>query len=99
MNTDPDNYTLYGIERLDQHVTGGYTTSTDQDNRHLQRFLIACTEAKARINALWEARSVVGLWESTWVTRLRGSFGRTRAASAMSTRGRTHASRGAHARA
>ncbi len=53
MNTDPDNYTLYGIERLDQRVTGGYTTSTNQDNRELRRFLIACTEAKARINALW----------------------------------------------
>jgi len=53
INTDPANYTLYGVEYLDKRVTGGYTTATDQDDRELRRFVIECTEAKARINALW----------------------------------------------
>ena len=53
LNTDENNYGAYGIEYLDKRVTGGFTTSADQDSRHNRRFQIACNEAKARVNALW----------------------------------------------
>ena len=53
LNTDPNNYGLYGVEYLDKRVTGGYTSDPDQDSRHNRPFLIARTEAQARGNALW----------------------------------------------
>lgn len=49
-----DTYSAYGIESLDRRVMGsnGYT-STDQNNRHLQRFRMACTAAKSKGMDIW----------------------------------------------
>jgi hypothetical protein len=56
---NPTNYNNAGVDRYIVFMTDG-ALNTDpnnyglyQDSRHNRRFLIACTEAKARVNALW----------------------------------------------
>jgi Flp pilus assembly protein TadG len=53
LNTIENAYTSYGVEYLDKRVTGGYTTSADQDNRHNQRFALACQAAKTSGVSIW----------------------------------------------
>ena len=53
LNTNASNYGMYGIEYIDQRVTGGYTTYDDQNARHAKRFSIACAEAKTKVNSIW----------------------------------------------
>lgn len=43
-------YSTYGVEELDRRVTG---TSNNQDDRHLQRFRMACNAAKAKGIDVW----------------------------------------------
>jgi Flp pilus assembly protein TadG len=53
LNTIENGYSSYGVEYLDKRVTGGYTTSADQDNRHNQRFALACQAAKSKGVSIW----------------------------------------------
>jgi hypothetical protein len=48
-----NSYSSYGVEYLDQRVTGTYTTSADQLNRHLQRFRDVCNEVKGLNTSIW----------------------------------------------
>ena len=45
-----DTYSTYGIESLDKRVTNG---ASNQMNRHLQRFRMACNAAKATGTEIW----------------------------------------------
>ena len=45
-----DTYSAYGIESYDRRVTG---TASNQLNRHLQRFRMACNAAKAKGIDIW----------------------------------------------
>jgi hypothetical protein len=53
MAPNSNTYTSYGVEYLDQHVTGTFTTSADQLNRHLQRFRDVCNEVKGLNTSIW----------------------------------------------
>jgi len=46
LDTGPDLYSAYGIERYQERVTGGYDDEADMNSRHNKRFQIACNEAK-----------------------------------------------------
>ncbi|MGE3747087.1 MAG: pilus assembly protein TadG-related protein [Sphingomonadaceae bacterium] len=46
-------YSSYGIEYLDRRVTGGYTNSTDLENRHAKRFSLVCESARAKGASVW----------------------------------------------
>lgn len=48
-----NSYSSYGVEYLDQRVTGTYTSSSDQLNRHLQRFRDVCNEVKGMNTSIW----------------------------------------------
>jgi hypothetical protein len=53
LDTQADAYTAYGVENLDGRVSGGYTTSSDLDNRHNQRFALACQATKEKGVSIW----------------------------------------------
>lgn len=53
LDTGNTLYSSYGIEQLDKRVTGGFTSKSDQDSRHRQRFLLACTAAKKMGVSIW----------------------------------------------
>jgi Flp pilus assembly protein TadG len=49
-----DGYSSYGIEKLDKRVVGTSTVSnSNQVNRHLQRFRMACNAAKGQNIDVW----------------------------------------------
>ena len=48
-----NSYSAYGVEYLDQRVTGTYTSSSDQLNRHLQRFRNVCNVTKSMNTSIW----------------------------------------------
>lgn len=49
-----DEYSSYGIENLDKRVLGSAAvTGTNQVNRHLQRFRMACNAAKGQNIDVW----------------------------------------------
>ena len=50
LDTEPDAYTAYGIEEIDERVTGG---NGGQDSRHLQRFKMICSAAKSMGISVW----------------------------------------------
>ena len=53
LDTEPAGYTAYGVEYLDQRVSGDYTTTGDLDNRHRKRFSLACEAAKSVGANVW----------------------------------------------
>lgn len=53
LDTEPNAYTAYGEEYLDQRVSGNYTTTGDLDNRHRKRFSLACDAAKSIGANVW----------------------------------------------
>lgn len=53
LDTEPLGYSAYGVEKLDQRVTGTYVSSTDLDNRHKKRFSLACDAAKSAGANIW----------------------------------------------
>jgi len=50
LDTDPDAYSMYGIESIDQRVTGG---NGGQDSRHNQRFRMECNAVKGKNVSVW----------------------------------------------
>jgi hypothetical protein len=48
-----NSYSAYGVEYLDQRVTGNYTSQTDQTNRHLQRYRDVCNLVKSMNASIW----------------------------------------------
>jgi hypothetical protein len=79
LNTVETGYSSYGVEYLDKRVTGGYTTSSDQDNRHNQRFALACQAAKAKGVSIW-----VVAFASSLSTQLQNCASKTTQASVSS---------------
>ncbi|HEV2816840.1 MAG TPA: TadE/TadG family type IV pilus assembly protein [Allosphingosinicella sp.] len=54
MDTDPNIYTAYGIERNDQRISGQSSPSESELNgRHLQRFRMICNAAKSLNISIW----------------------------------------------
>nr|WP_245842942.1 TadE/TadG family type IV pilus assembly protein [Sphingomonas laterariae] len=53
MVTSRSNYTLYGAEQWDKRVTGGWTSESDQDNRHMQRTKMMCNAVKGMNVSVW----------------------------------------------
>jgi Flp pilus assembly protein TadG len=51
LDTDRYAYTAYGIEDIDERVTGG--TFSEQDARHRQRFRMICNAAKGKNVSIW----------------------------------------------
>lgn len=52
LNTEPEQYTPYGLEKLDRRVTGATGTGV-QDDRHNARFKVLCDAAKNRNITVW----------------------------------------------
>jgi Flp pilus assembly protein TadG len=50
LDTDPWAYSLYGIENIDQRITGG---NGSQDSRHNTRFRMACNAVKGKKVSIW----------------------------------------------
>lgn len=48
-----DGYSAYGVEQWDKRVLGTATGSDAQYNRHVQRFRMACNEAKSQNAEVW----------------------------------------------
>lgn len=48
MKPDTNVYSLYGLEALDQRVTGGTPTNADLLNRHNSRFVAICNAIRAK---------------------------------------------------
>ena len=61
LDTEPAGYTAYGVEYLDQRVSGDYTTTGDLDGRHRNRFSLACNAAKAAGANIWVIVFATGL--------------------------------------
>ena len=54
MDTDPNVYSAYGIERNDQRISGMSSPSESELNgRHLQRFRMICNAAKSLNISIW----------------------------------------------
>ncbi|HEY0412788.1 MAG TPA: TadE/TadG family type IV pilus assembly protein [Allosphingosinicella sp.] len=53
LDTGSTIYSTYGMEYWDERVTGGYSTGTDQDNRHRQRFKMMCNAVKGKNVSIW----------------------------------------------
>jgi Flp pilus assembly protein TadG len=54
MDTDPNTYTAYGVERNDQRISGMSSPSEAELNgRHLQRFRMICNAAKSLNISIW----------------------------------------------
>ena len=53
LDTTSSNYTSYGLEESEGRVSGTYSTATNLDNRHRQRFKMACQAAKAKGLSVW----------------------------------------------
>jgi len=54
MDTDPNIYSAYGIERNDQRISGQSSPSESELNgRHLQRFRMICNAAKSLNISIW----------------------------------------------
>jgi len=53
LDTEPAGYTAYGVEYLDQRVSGDYTTTGDLDGRHRKRSSLACEAAKSAGANVW----------------------------------------------
>lgn len=53
LDTEPTSYNAYGVEYLDQRVTGTYTTPSNLDSRHTQRFVLACNAARSFGANIW----------------------------------------------
>lgn len=54
MDTDNGIYTFHGVERNSQRVSGQSSPSEDDlNNRHMQRFQMACNAARAQNASLW----------------------------------------------
>jgi len=51
LDTGPDLYSAYGVERYDQRVTGG--SLSQQDARHQQRFNLLCSSVKNMGVSIW----------------------------------------------
>ncbi|WP_303542078.1 pilus assembly protein [Sphingomonas natans] len=51
LDTGPTLYSAYGVEKYDQRVTGGDTST--QDARHQQRFNLMCSAIKNRSVSIW----------------------------------------------
>jgi len=51
LDTGPDLYSAYGVERYDQRVTGGSLST--QDARHQQRFNLMCSRVKNMGVSIW----------------------------------------------
>lgn len=49
---NPNTYTSYGVEQLDQRVTGSATASGQYD-RHMQRFRMVCNQTRGMNVSLW----------------------------------------------
>jgi Flp pilus assembly protein TadG len=52
LDTGPDLYSAYGVERYDQRVTGSGNLSS-QDSRHQQRFNLMCSRVKNMGASVW----------------------------------------------
>jgi len=53
LDTEPAAYTAYGVEYLDQRVSGDYTGTGNLDSRHKKRFSLACEAAKSAGANVW----------------------------------------------
>ena len=52
MSPNPDSYTAYGVEYMDQRVTGT-AAATNQKADHVQRLAMICNAAKAKGVSIW----------------------------------------------
>ena len=52
MAPNPDSYTAYGVEYMDQRVTGT-ASATNQKTDHIQRLAMICNAAKAKGVSIW----------------------------------------------
>lgn len=52
MSPNPDSYTAYGVEYMDQRVTGT-SAATNQKADHVQRLAMICNAAKAKGISIW----------------------------------------------
>lgn len=53
LNAEADTYTAYGVERIDQRVTGTYVSDTDHESRVNQRVKMMCNAIKGMNVSLW----------------------------------------------
>lgn len=53
LDTGPDLYSAYGVERYDQRVTGSSANLSSQDSRHQQRFNLMCSRVKNMGASIW----------------------------------------------